>query len=614
MNVYRHMITILMSSIIIASVEAMEENRVLIKTSDGKEFWFPQWKVEGSGVLQTKQEWLEFKKKYYGALPAPITLKTIDQEKLQLFSDALDAHDFNKYLNTLSGTKKNLLLNLARPQELNSWYIMDQFLIEYGIQGLIEKYLSTTEIARYLQGLIIANNCKNKIFMQTSIEKYTKCLISNVKSNYQYDLTLYTGYYNLPPLFASVQSRFSGITNPSLVRLSNEPDKCWLIQNYTKNENKILYYFTSIDPVNNNKRYDQILIKENKKKLWAIDSETNVEIHKFIEHINPIELSVFSQDGKYLATVSFGPQGELILSDLAIKNNKFVGFDVLLTGHTGRIGPVCFNKKSTIIAAACEESVYIWDVQKKTLLQKLDCSQGTIKIISFNYNNSRFVTVSFDIGANVSTTKLWNSTYIKDMAIIGTIVWHNQCITGISFTPSGDKLIIETKTDVMILNGMSGENIMETRSINQGAYKPLSRVNAVLMPYWPMLITMTSNDNSECNVALWDIDTRRCIAPLLENQKDLVGIGLSSSGRCVYLITYSFGTIIIKLYDDFTVKVLDWIDNKANILQRYVLSRLYKAHKNNESVVLHPDSPEYRILQQFPTALCPVKEIVEKYF
>jgi hypothetical protein len=71
--------------------------------------------------------------------------------------------------------------------------------------------------------------------------------------------------------------------------------------------------------------------------------------------------------------------------------------------------------------------------------------------------------------------------------------------------------------------------------------------------------------------------------------------------------------ITTALYDDNTADCLNWIGTEPTFLQRYLLYRLYVAHKNNDSVFLHPDSPEYRILQGFSTAPCSVKEMVEKY-
>jgi hypothetical protein len=613
---YTYTIIVIMLLIIVVSVEAMENNGILIKTSDNKNCWLPQWKIESSRLLHIKQELQAFKEKYSGALPAPIILKTICQKKLQLFSDALDEHDFAMYFKNLSDKKKNVLLNMVGPQELDSPYFISQFFSMYCPQDLIEKYLSTTEIATYLQGLVIADNCKHKNFTQTAAQKYERRFLPNIKNSYNNMMLsgLYSGYYCLPPVLTNVHSRFSGITNPSLRRLSNETDKSWLIQNYMNNANKILYFFTPVDPVDDKNQYGQMFIKKNKKKLWALFGDKTVSsLQKIIEHTNAIEGVVFSNDGRYLATSSTWQQGELMLSDLEINNNKFISSDVLLTGHKGLIGSMCFNKKSTILAAVSMNCIYMWNIQKKSLITQFDCQNEMPNIISFNHDDSRFVSVTFNVNTNTDTITLWDSTDITNIFFIKSIAYQNQSITSITFTSSGDKLIIETKIGVIVLNGLSGEVIMETGLINQEVDRSLSCVHAVLMPYLPMLITMAHNDRNQSTIALWDINTNKRIALLLEDQKDLVGIGLNPSGRSIILITTLFGMITVELYNNSVADSLNWIKNKSNLLQRYLLHRLYVAQKNNELVSLHPDSPEYRILQNLPTAPCAVKEMIEKY-
>lgn len=608
------MIFIVMIVIISASISAMEDNKSLIKTSDNKNFRFPQWKIEASRLLHTKQELQAFKEKYSGALPAPIILKTMCQEKLQLFSDALDAHDFSLYFKNLSDKKQNLLLNITGPQEFDSPYIMSQFLSIYCPQDLIEKYLSIMEIAMHLQGLVVFDNCKHKNFRQTSIEKYQRRILPNIKMSYAYSplYQLYAGYHCLPPLLTNEYSRFSGITSPTLMKLTDAVDTLWLIQNCTESENGIFYCFTSIDPVDKNNRYEQMFIKENKKKLWVMIG-ADIISQKIIEHTNAIEESIFSKDGKYLVTTSNKERGELILSDLAIDNDRFIGSDILLTGHKGWIGPVCFNKQSDIVAAVSSNSIYMWDIHKKSLLTKFDYPDGRVNIISFNHNDSRFVTTAFHDDIDASSITLWDSSDITNIFIIKTIVYNNQFITGITFTPAGDKLIIETKRSAMIINGLSGDIIMETGTINSEVNKNLSHVNAVLMPYVPILITTARNDQNQCTVTLWDINTKEAIAVLLENQKDLAGIGCNFSGRFVISVTNFFSMITTELYNKSIGECLNWIKNKPNLLQKYLLHRLYYAQKNNESVALHSDSPEYRILQSLPTAPYAVKEMVEKY-
>ena len=607
MNKYMCMVVI-----ISASINAMEDNKILIKTSDNADCRLLQWQVDQSRLLLTKQEWQLFKEKRFDALPAPIILKTICKEELQLFSDALYAHDFVNYFRELTDKKKNVLLDIIRPHKLDSPYLMIQCFSMHCPENLLEKYFSTLEIAEHLQNSVIFDNCKHKKFMQSPIEKYNRYFYPNVKSSYKYS-ELYTSYHCLPPVLANKNSRFSGITNPSLMRLSDDPNKCWLVQN-VKNNNKIMYYFTPIDPVDNNNKYDQIFMQENKKKLWALICEKDkdiVTVQKVIEHTNAIEGAIFSDDGKYLVTTSVGEQGELMLSDIIINNNTFIGSDILLTGHQGWVGPICFNKKSTMLATVSLHGVHIWDLHKKSLVTKFNYQNGIINIISFNHNDSRFVTIAYDPHAKISFITLWDSTDICNIFCIKTISYPDEHITGISFTPLGDKLIIETKCSAMILDGLSGEIIMETGIINKDAHKNSAGVHAVLMTYLPILVTTSRNDQSQCNVVLWNINTKEHIT-LLENQKDLVGIGLNSSGRYIISLTAFFGMITKELYDKTVVDCLQWLHNKPNLLQRYLLHRLHVAQQNNESIVLHPNSPECRILQGLPTDPC-VKEIVEKY-
>jgi WD40 repeat protein len=575
-----------------------------------------QWKTESSRLLHTKQEFQAFKEKYSGALPAPIILKTICQEKLQLYSDALDAHDFTTYFKNLSDEKKKLLLCVAGQQEIDSSYITIKLFGIYCTQDLIKKYLSTLGIVTYLQGLVILDNCKHKKFTQTTTNACIFRIFPNFRNSYNCFSVFYTGYHRLPSLLTNEHSRFSGITDPALVELTNENDKCWLIQNCIlnqDNDNKIMYYCTPIAPADNNNTHEQMFIKENKKKLWARMCKTNIVLQKIIEHTSAIEQAIFSNDGKYLATSSTEEHGELILSDLVINNNTFIGSDILLTGHTGWIGPVCFNKKSTIVAAESQGCIYVWDVQKRLLLTKLDCPGGMATIMSFNYNDSRLVTIVFDGEANASTITLCDSTDIANIFTIKTMVNNNMFINGITFTPSGDKLIIETKCSAMILNGLSGEVIIKTGIINPECLNNLSCVNAVLMSHLPILATTAYNDNNQCTVALWDINSQERIVVLSENQNNLPGIGVNPSGRFVVSIAGVFSVITTELYNDAVVNCLQWISDKSDIVQRYLLHRLYYAQKNNDTAVLSSDSPEYRILQSLSAAPCGVKEMVEKY-
>lgn len=607
MNAHRYMIIALILSVIVVKLKAMENNGILIKTSDNEECRLPQWQIEESRALHTKQQLLIFNGKHCGALLAPIVLKTINNQKLQLFSKALDSQYFPFFVKKLTFDEKKLLFCAAGPQELDCPYIMYQFLKMYCPQEVIKNninlHLPTAEIGDYLQGLIIADNCKNKNFTHTRSEKYEKDVACNDDGS----------YYWLPKILLP-KPNFSGFTFPLITLLSGESDDRWYAEKFKKTVQGIGYIITPMEPVNINDIFGQMDVKENKKKLWASRPERGKWTQKIIEHINRIEHSVFSNDGKYLATSSAGEHGELMVADLTIKNNKLSGLDVLLTGHSGSISCICFNKKSTMLAAVSQKNIYVWDMQKFSLRATLECPEGKTFLMSFCNNDNTLITVTADETTPFTwIIKLWDITDFNDIGVILPITLENVYIHNITLTPLEDKIIIKADRKVAIIDLLLAKLIMDTGIINTPVNNDSSCVDAVLMPYQPILVTAAKNDHNHGSVVLWDINSKEPITTLLEDEKHLCGVGVDATGRYVVATTILHNMITTALYDDNTADCLNWIKTEPTLLQRYLLHRLYVAHKNNDSVFLHPDSPEYRILEGLSTAPCAIKEMVEKY-
>src|SRR5439155_14515738 len=103
------------------------------------------------------------------------------------------------------------------------------------------------------------------------------------------------------------------------------------------------------------------------------------------------------------------------------------------------------------------------------------------------------------------------------------------------FTPSKDRLIIETSQSAILLDGQTGNTIMNTEKLQP--YDPSSWVRAVLMQHMPLLVTANHRtDSNKCSIALWDITSNKSIATLLEKQSDLLGIGVTADCRSIVVI------------------------------------------------------------------------------
>src|SRR5438105_4492368 len=101
-------------------VSSKNNKMVQIKTSDRQLYCLPQWQVEASRLLYTKQELLAFKEKCRREELYPLTLKTITKKKLELFYKAVAAKNFAEHYQKRTPRAKRQLINLAGENQLMS--------------------------------------------------------------------------------------------------------------------------------------------------------------------------------------------------------------------------------------------------------------------------------------------------------------------------------------------------------------------------------------------------------------------------------------------------------------------------------------------------------------
>ena len=583
-----------MVSAITLSTHCMMDDRVLVKTLDGKNCRLPQWKIESSRLLHRKQELQKFKEKYSGAAPANISLNTVSSEKLYLFSNILDADNIPTCFSKLRPKQRDRLLCAVGPQELDCPDIVVELVKVYFQQDFIKEHiyphLLTMEISHLLQELIIVDNCKQKTFTNTRTENYDPCMVISDNGN-----------YNLLPSLLTGKATFNGITAPLMDVISNESDDRWFYEKITNKSPGKDYILTPTEPIDYNNPHPE----EDTKKLWARLHDKNIVLQKNIKHTNIIMGSAFSNNGKYLATSSSdGVNSELILTDLAIANDAFVGADILLTGHKGKINCIGFNNQSTVFAATSDNGIYFWDTQTGSLFKELE---GPATAMWINHNDTRLAILT--PCQPDSFVGLIDITDINNIFIIEIIKINNAKLKNITFTPSGDNIILTTDYEAFVFDGWSGKSIMQTSE------KGTTSLDSILlMPHLPILITTHHNQFNENNVTLWDINSKQWIIHnLLNNEKQVTGIGVSADGRYIVATKLTNEMVQTELYNDNTDSSLQWIKDQPNLSQRYLLLRLYRAQKLNDTLFLNPNSHAYCILKSLSQAPCDARKMVEKY-
>lgn len=341
----------------------------------------------------------------------------------------------------------------------------------------------------------------------------------------------------------------------------------------------------------------------NIKNLWLVDETNKKTLLKQIQHTNDIEEIVFSKDGKYLAIKSNADENnknaQLSLIYLGIENDTLVNpHNISLSHYPGWNSAFCFNNQSTMIVVAFDNIIVFWDLQTdKTINSKADAfaylpSQGqNVKGLYFNYNDTRLAVESHNyVGETPKITytiSLYDTSDLSYEVLLNTVELHDSRPFCVEFNPSGDKLLIGMETHTLVLDGWSGEQLMETPKVDSADQNTVNSLTApTLMSELNILATNTFNNINTCNTKLWDITTGNLIATLTENATNVAGVGITPNCRSV-VATALDGTIIkTKLCNKSLYEASDAAVKKLNIFQLYCLHRIDKENQEPQGTVL----------------------------
>lgn len=547
-----------------------------IITSDNQEFTLAQWQIEASRLMHRKQELQKAKEAYYGVSSAPITLKTICSEKINLFRDALTHKEFGPYFEKLDDNKKRMLKCAAGETELDSPFITTELLkccFDHDfLQENIMPHLPMSDIVDCLQYLLIMNNCKNKKFETI---KNSDDMIVHAGQD---------GHYNRIP---SSLLDFKYMGSFPERKFECIAEKWWMLDSLLIINEDECYRVTPLNPG------DKFAEENNKKRLWFTNKDcSQAVVKKIITHSHSINHILFSDNGKYLATASLAPQAGLVLTDLSL---AFLP-DRFLTGHSGDIHAISFNNQSTLLAVGSDNGIQFWDVEKNQLAVIFDdCVDKPVGRCTFG-GNAFFAACMLPTRNNVSCINLWNVADLSSIRLIKSIIFTDCIPKSFYFDFTCGKLIATTRHNVVLIDINSGEIVMKTDHV---AAIDWQMHTAIVMPNIDILAVASIAGTPDCCVSLWDIKSGTLLATLLKNQKIIRSIG--ASARRIFSVFNDDQVVETSLYDKSFGESLDWIDEDTTLLQRYLLYRLHRVHQNNEEAIIDPDCPEYNILENLLT-------------
>ena len=197
----------------------------------------------------------------------------------------------------------------------------------------------------------------------------------------------------------------------------------------------------------------------------------------------------FSPTGQIVATAN--QAGSLILSNVV--NGERIGSPLMAISLTGPmfLTEIAWSPDGKLIAGAAEDnSVYVWDVYSRGLVQKLGLFNESVISVAFSPNGQLLAAGSRDSQVRVWSTKTWRETV--------SLKGHKDSVLSVSFSPdnkflltaSRDKTALIWRTDNWLEFAELGEHL---NAVTKANFSPDGK-----------FIVTASEDNT---AIVWDIQS-----------------------------------------------------------------------------------------------------------
>jgi WD40 repeat protein len=208
-----------------------------------------------------------------------------------------------------------------------------------------------------------------------------------------------------------------------------------------------------------------------------------------------------------------------------------------LEGHQGNTGGVVFSPDGQTLACASENNtVKLWNAQKRTLQKTLVGHEDNVRSVSFSPDGKILASASND-----GTVKLWN---VFDGILLKTIKAHNDRVTSVSFSPDGK-----------ILASASNDGTVKLWDVNGGTELKTLRGHSD----WVTSVTFSpdgktiASSSADRTVKLWNVEGKT-VRTLKDHRHSVRNVKFSPDGK-----------VLASCSEDSTVKL--W-NVKDSLLQK----------------------------------------------
>jgi len=596
-------------------VYCMQEIAVKLKKDDSC-LALPLNVIQKSKRMYDKQLW---KEKLKIPEKKPIVVHDISSEKLNLFINAAQKTEktFPAFFTQLTIKERRKLISVAGEDALDAPEITALLAQSYLLNDIVQKhiipYMDALEVIHYMQqGMIKHNIPQSDIDWSVFFQKDKTMLCSNgiyyeIPDDFDAHETLYTT--NIFELLKPID-----LNNPTdIIHMKKQVNSCEYRVTSTIGDNGLVGH------------------------MWRIKNEV-VEKKEFLLK-NHIRTTICSQDGNYIV-ICTEPDNQNALFIVDHSSDVIVEKQLCLTKNLRRLIDVQFNHSSTVLFVlscdedTCESQLLIYDFknnQEKLLhfnnwcfiapainhdstcmiLSHVGCNEAdTLSVWDICSVQNPFQLASFNItqlGCDVA--KEYNTKYkinFRDSVYVCTVHYTHGSNNAFAQLHNGNMLFIDEITPNQI-------NI--TTSINPVIYpfpKNIRNVCLLCTPDDNFIISyggvyennLLGYQNKESpTVTIWDMQTKKMISAhqrlKISASKDPTII--MSCDACSFILNVASGHWLdYTLYSSNENATCTWIKENKNLFSCYVLQRLYKAHKEQEEIIVYENDAIDTFLKTLP--------------
>ena len=197
-------------------------------------------------------------------------------------------------------------------------------------------------------------------------------------------------------------------------------------------------------------------------KLWSKEGK----LLKTFKHPDTVTSVSFSPDGKTIATGSADRTIRIwqVDNDQSAIPYGIAPLHVTLAGHTGSVTSVSFSPDGkTLASASHDNSIKIWNLTDKKLLQTLSGHKDWVLGLSFSPDGKTIASASVD-----KTVKLWNREGKTQKFAINpkTLTKHSDIVFSVKFSPNGEQIVSASADTTAKIWKRNGEEIITLKGHN----------------------------------------------------------------------------------------------------------------------------------------------------